>query len=394
MRRKRRHARAGTASVNVNANVVDRVAMTGMVMVVMVGFALVAIVERALLTSDDTSAGSGSRPPQAVRSQGGPDPSRTTSTPRRALPVVASLNGQVRSLTLTERGTAARQVYGARPSAPPLVGATRFTSDQTWAFGTTVIPVPDKQSAMPQVALFLAHWTGDRWQVGLSGTFVFRLLLRRVPTRLMPKAEIQMLARFSRGPNRPTSATKLMLPWQVGDSWTMTTETQGSRPLGSVAFQGGDGRVLAAADGRLYRFCTTAAGDGLLMIVHDSGLASVYYQLTKLTAVRDGGIVKRGDFLGRIGDGTPCGGAATARPQVRFGLRQGSGDVPFDGATIGGWIFREQANPLVGWAQRGTQQVMSGASLTNFGPVDPPSPGPNLRISLPPIPTIPTPTPT
>jgi hypothetical protein len=379
MRRHRRHTRAAT----VNVNVVDRVAMTGTVMVVVVGFALAAIVERALLTGSATSAEAGTRPPRAGGpSPGGPDPVRT-STPRRAQPVVATLNGQVRSLTLTERGTAARQAYGVKPSAPPLVGATRFTSDRTWAFGTTAIPVPAKQSAMPQVALFLAHWSGSRWQVGLSGTDEFRALLRRVPTRLVPAAEIRTLARFSVG---PAHATKLMLPWREGDSWTMTAATQGARPFGAVAFHGGDGRVLAAGDGRLYRFCTTASGGGLLMIIHDNGLATEYYQLTKLTGVRDGAIVKRGDFLGRVGVDRPCGGAAAARPQVRFGLRQGAGDLPFNGVTIGGWNFRERAHPLIGWAERGILQVMPGLGLANFGAADPP-PVPSITLSPSPTPT-------
>jgi hypothetical protein len=297
--------------------------------------------------------------------------------------VVATLNGQVRSLTLTERGSAARQAYGVKPSAAPLVGATRFTSDRTWAFGTTAIPVPAKQSAMPQVALFLARWSGSRWQVGLSGTEEFRVLLRRVPVRLLPAAEIRALARFSVGPAHPT---KLMLPWRQGDSWKMTAATRGARPLGVVAFQGGDGRVLAAGDGRLYKFCTTAAGGGLLMIIHDNGLASEYYQLTKITGVRDGAVVKRGDLLGRVGVDRPCGGAAAARPQVRFGLRQGAGDLPFNGVTMGGWTFRERAQPMIGWAERGILQVMPGVGLENFGPADPP-PVPKITLSPSPTPT-------
>jgi hypothetical protein len=60
---------------------------------------------------------------------------------------------------------------------------------------------------------------------------------------------------------------------------------------------------------------------------------------------------------------------------LRFGLRQGDGDLPFDGVTIGGWTFRERAKPAAGWAEHGSQQVLPGAALLNFGPVNPPVSG-------------------
>jgi hypothetical protein len=61
---------------------------------------------------------------------------------------------------------------------------------------------------------------------------------------------------------------------------------------------------------------------------------------------------------------------------VQFGLRSGSDDLPFEGASLGGWTFRERARPLVGWAERGLLQILPGGLLRNFGPDAPSDPAP------------------
>jgi hypothetical protein len=162
----------------------------------------------------------------------------------------------------------------------------------------------------------------------------------------------------------------LMLPWKIGQVWSMTTSDGSSaqRPLGSLAFAGGDGRVVAAGDGRLYRFCSGAAG-ALVMLIHPSGLATTYHHVRNVPQLRDGSVVEQGDPLGRTGTGRPCGGAEAPRTQVGFGLRRGAGTVPLDGAVIGGWTFRERAKPLLGFAERGVLQVLTGGLLANLGPV-------------------------
>ncbi|MCQ0020289.1 M23 family metallopeptidase [Actinomadura madurae] len=148
----------------------------------------------------------------------------------------------------------------------------------------------------------------------------------------------------------------------------MTTSDGAARPLGALAFAGGDGRVVAAGDGRLYRFCSSNAG-ALVMVIHPSGLATTYYHLRNVPRLRDGSVVKRGDALGRTGTGRPCGGAEAPRAQVGFGLRRGAEAVPLAGAVIGGWTFQERANPLLGFAERGVLQVLTGGLLANLGPV-------------------------
>lgn len=357
--RRRRLVRAGHART-----AGDRVSTAGLAVVMSVGLMLIAIVERTLLAGGIPPAVRLPvlTPPDALPARAAP------AVPPTSPPAVVELEPQVRRLTAAERTGAARAAYGVQPGAQPLAAATRFTQDRTWAFGTSVIPVPDRVPAMPQVALFLAHWDGSRWRMALSGDVGFRMLLRVVPTTLLAAEEIRALARFSVG---PTGAPHLMLPWRVGDSWTMTALPQGNRPLASLTFDGGDGRVLAAADGWLYRFCAVPTGAALVMIVHQNGLATVYNRLTGLNGQPDGTAVRQGDPVGRIGAEHPCGGAVPDRPGLQFGLRQGTGDVAFNSMVLGGWIFRENTSPFVGWAERGFSEVTTGGVLPNFGPVDP-----------------------
>ncbi|WP_165978466.1 M23 family metallopeptidase [Actinomadura darangshiensis] len=356
-----------------------------------VGLALLGIAERALLDGGPLGGSSGPvgseraiRPPKAggggtstqqppsqqaggggaAGTQGGPD-----------LGVLAT---QVRKLTLAQRGTAARQAYGAALTRNPFVDAQRTSPDKTWVFGTTAIPVPTSSAANPEIAFYAARWTGKEWQVGLSGGKGFATLLGAAPANLMPASEESLLRKYAALSaaqatalvNGTRTGDKLMLPWKVGQAWAMTTsdDATASRPLASLAFSGGDGRVLASGKARLYRFCSSEAG-ALVMLVHPSGLATTYYRLENVTKVRGGSVVKQGATLGRTGNARPCGGAAAPRAEVGFGLRRGAGPVPLDGAEIGGWTFQERATPLLGFAQRGVLQVLPGGLLANLGPV-------------------------
>ncbi|RAY13115.1 hypothetical protein DPM19_21725 [Actinomadura craniellae] len=354
---------------------VDRVTGGTVAVVALVGLAMIAVVERSVLEGPLP----GSPPEQAALGapvpRASPDRTGKPAPPAPQAPPIDTLNDQIRNLTLTQRGPVARQAYGA-PGQPPRLGATRFSLDRTWAFGTTAIPVPAERAAMPQVALFLARWSDGQWRTALAGTPEFTEMLGQAPAQMMPASERRILTRYGEAAAVPKPAG-LMLPWRIGGSWTMTAgaaETgQGTRPLGVIAFRGGDGRVLAPADGRLYRFCGATPGRGLVMIIHDNGLASVYYQLTQVTTVPDGSPVRRGTLLGRTGVDRPCGGASAALPQVLFSLRHGADDVPFDGTALGGWRLRERASPAMGWAERGDKQVLPGGALTNFGPLPPPA---------------------
>jgi murein DD-endopeptidase MepM/ murein hydrolase activator NlpD len=365
-----RHGKNKVVFLERTARLANRVAVAGMVVVMVVVLALVAVVERVLLARGADGPPDGEILLEIPEQTPHPPPSVPS---RRRTPPTETLNQQIRTFTLAQRGPAARQLYGVRPSRPPVVGTTRFSQDRTWALGTTAIPAPTDQPAMPQVTLFMARWGDGRWQMALAGSPEFSPLVRQAPAALIPAEEKRLLTRYSDADADSGSTEGLMLPWRTGDAWTITATRGASdsvRPLGAVAFRGGDGRVLAAGDGRLYRFCTTEPDKGLVLVIHPDGLATQYYEMTKVADVPDGGAVKQGDYLGRIGTDRPCGGAPAGRPQVRFAIRQGADDVPLNGLRIGGWTFQERAKPLLGWAERGVLQVMPGESLANFGPND------------------------
>ncbi len=367
-----------------------------------VGLSLLGVAERALLdggtvgasgTVGDDSPVRGrkerAKPDKRQVPRRAPGPSGGPGTP--AAPDPEALTARVRALTLEQRGEIARRAYGAAPSRPPVVDTARTSADGTWAFGTTAIPVPAASAATPEIAFFAARWRRGRWEVGLSGGAAFPGLLAAMPATLMSADEAGALRRYAGLTaeranalvNGSRTGDRLMLPWKSGAVWAMSAgEPPGgatARPLGSLAFSGGDGRVLASGAGRLYRFCGDAAGRALVMVVHGSGLATTYYRVRSVPRLRDGSVVGRGEPIGRTGSDLPCGGAAAPRPEVGFDLRRGAGTVPLDGARIGGWTFRERAEPLLGFAERGDLQVLPGGLLANLGPVpaaDDPPPSP------------------
>ncbi|MFB4299418.1 hypothetical protein [Actinomadura sp. NTSP31] len=370
----------------------DRVGVGAIILSAVVGLSLLGIVERTLLdgrpigTTESAASGKGARdakkhgtaaPGTPQRPRQRPGASGAPAAPAR--PDTRALTAQVRKATLAQRGAAARQAYGAAPSRPPVVVASRTSDDGTWVFGTTAIPVPASSDADPETAFFAARWTGREWRVGLSGGGAFGTLLGAMPPNVMSAAEARALRRYgaltaeqaAAEVNGTRGGAALMLPWKAGTAWTMLTADPGSaqRPLSALAFAGGDGRVQASGAGRLYRFCGTGSGPALLMIVHADGVATTYDRVTSATRLREGSVVGRGDALGRTGTAGACGGAPAARAEVRFDVRRGAGPVPLDGAVIGGWTFSERAKPLLGYAERGVLQVLPGGLLANLGAV-------------------------
>jgi hypothetical protein len=370
----------------------DRIGVGAVILSAVVGLSLLGIAERTLLegrpigTTESVAAGKGVRHPKGhgTATPGAPQPrqrqpgaSDAPAAPAR--PDAQALTAQVRKLTLAERGAAAKQAYGAAPTRAPIVAATRTSDDGTWVFGTTAIPVPAGSDADPEIAFFAARWTGRDWRIGLSGGTAFGTLLGAMPATVMSAAESRALRRYgalsaeqaAAAVNGTSTGDGLMLPWKSGTAWTMLTADPASaqRPLSTLAFTGGDGRVLASGAGRLYRFCGDGSGPALLMVVHASGVATTYDRVRSAAQLRDGSVVGRGDPLGRTGTAGACGGAPAARAEVRFDLRRGAAPVPLDGAVIGGWTFSERAKPLLGFAERGLLQVLPGGLIANLGAV-------------------------
>lgn len=343
---------------------------------------------------------------------------------------VTSVPGAVRLTMIADRGPAAAEAYGGLPNAQPFVDLLRH--DGSWEFGTAAIGVPAGVAAMPETALFLARESGGDWHVTLDGSSAFAQMLLQAPPDLMPSGERQVLAQYnaaqeaaaasppnaarqsgsgssaatpspsaapssrsgsSRSPSAgsassaspspspspspsaappPARQTGVALPWAAGQSWTMTgvpgQRPAGADPLAMAAFTGGDGRVLAAGSGRIYRFCADrggAGGDALIEVIHSDGSASEYYQLAGETTVPDGSLVKQGGYLGMTGSSAACGGTSGG-PDVEFSLLSADGSG-LDGAQIGGWAFRETLQPLRIWAERGGRQIGPGKPLQNLG---------------------------
>jgi hypothetical protein len=359
-----------------------------------VGLALLAIVERNLIegTAFGPTGPAGSDlvlrspvKPAPIPPRDPARPGQEGTGPVAAVPDTRTLTERVSKLTVEQQGPAARRVYGAASTAAPVVGLDRVSEDKRWAFGTTALPVPSGSSATPEGAFFAGRWAEGQWQVALSGTSSFNAVLARMPAALMSASESQALRRYSSLTAAQATAAAgggeagdgLMLPWRVGETWSIGSadRKKTAAPLSALAFWSRDGQVLSAAAGRVYRFCSSAAGRGMVMVVHPSGLASTYYRMRGVTAIRGGSTVKRGETLGRIGTDRSCGGAAAPRSLVQFSLRRGAAGVPLEGTRIGGWTLRQRAKPTLGFAERGVLKVLPGGLLANLGAVpeaDPP----------------------
>lgn len=415
---------------------------------------------------------------RGIRPVGAPQPTRfAPGTPRSvslpssaqrvvAAAPVAELTGAVRGLMSEQQGAAARRDYGTGVTSRPVVRLTRTSPDRSWAFGTTVIPVPGGSAAPPWTSLFLAHASGGHWDIALSGTAGFGRMLGLAAASVLGAAEKQLLARFNAvqatpaadataaplsgvptassqapgtggnsppgrsaaprgsaapdvtvplGSTVPPGTGGLMLPWRAGQAWRLVAAFSGSgnmRAASMFAFSGGDGRVRAAGPGRLYRFCGGRGSDALLEVINPNGSATEYYQLRAETEIPDGSHVTAGTYLGMTGTSLACGGTAPGlgrpglgrpgadpgpgpglgRPRLRPGPgrpgpgRPGPGkkaSMPLPGAVsfavigtgglinlnglaLGGWVFHEQAEPPLVWAQRAAVRVVIGGVLKNF----------------------------
>jgi len=329
------------------------------------------------------------KPPAAAR------PSPTRPAPARA--PVATLVSDVRQIMTTQEGAAARRAYGTPVKTQPIVRLTRTARNRSWAFGTTVIPVPAGSASPPSTAFFLAYERGGRWDIALSGSRRFGQMVKSASGKVLTAAEASVLAKYSPskvtapGAGETSAGMRLALPWRAGQSWRFVAAFSGSaRGPGAasmLAFAAGDGRVLAAGPGRLYRFCGGRGSDALIEIIHPDGSATVYYQLRDETRARDGTFITAGSYLGMTGTSLACGGTAAAGTGrgkgkggglrygvVAFAVIRPGGEMNVDGLTIGGWTFHAKAKAQSVWAERKAVRVKLGGSLRNFGLPDPGAP--------------------
>jgi LasA protease len=341
---------------------VNRISGLGRATAVLVLLALGAIIGQTIMPVPTKSApaAAGLPEPKTISRKASRPPA--PRPPGRATP----LESQVQTLVLALRGTTARRTYGVPSLARPLVRLSRVDNQRGWALGTSAIPLPAGVAAMPEASVFVARRTGAKWSIELAGTKGFLRLVKQAPVSLIPQDERAVLTGYggAKAAAQKAGDTGLTLPWAAGQSWSIQAPVEGQQDLG---FSGGDGRVRAPGDGRLFRLCSSAPGRGLLLLIHANGLATEYYQLTDVPNLKDGSLVKRGDLLGRVGTDQPCGaGSARPRTMVRFGLRGADRPLTLDGRTFGGWTLRTASGPIS--AERKGIQVVAGNPLLNFGP--------------------------
>jgi LasA protease len=361
----RRKPTRGGSSLLTRVNRISAVALVTNIGLVVV---LSAILERVAVSAFGVRGSVTSAPDPSTQPADHARPARAARSVRSPIRL-AALTTTVQQAALAQRGAIARRTYGTKTTGRPIVQETRST--KTWTFGTAALPPPKGSAAMPEVSLFLARVVGRHWQVAFAGTKPFTTFLETAPADLMVNSERQLLARYSSATTTPTAnGDALMLPWLQGQTWSLVADQYG------VGFNGGDGKVLAAADGRIYRFCSTRPGGGLVMLIHPNGLATEYYQLTDQPELTPGSIVKRGTYLGKVGTDHPCGGGSD-EPQVRFGLRHADRVVSIAGQTVGGWTFHEGTDLDRYVAVHDDQQVLPGEDVVNLGvPKLPGLPGP------------------
>lgn len=344
----------------------NRISAAGMAVVILVGLALVAIVEQAVLPSPPRRSAGDPRPAGTGRAASPHAHAAGRSTSPVPVAPATLLSRRVQTVALTQRAKVLRKEYGPGPVAHPMVQVSRIDHRRSWAFGGEAIPQPAGMTSMPDSSLYLAHRTKTGWQVALTGTQQFAAMLRQAPTSVVSTAERAILLRYNEA-KRVAGDAGLMLPWAIGQSWSLL-----STDTGASGFDGGDRRVLAAGDGRLYRLCSAKPGHGLVLIIHPDGLATEYYQLSDVTRVADGSAVKRGDYLGQTGTEQACGGSPATERMVRFAVRNADTGLPLDQVQIGGWTLHQTAAQM--FAERAGLRVNAGNPLLNFGAVAIPLP--------------------
>ncbi|MBB5960123.1 LasA protease [Saccharothrix tamanrassetensis] len=304
-------------------------------------------------------------------------------------PTEADLAAAVRATVLQQHGEALKRQWGTQSLREPLFEPTRTAG--SWVFGSTTVPmVYGQEHGAPLMALFLARRDRLAWRVELDGTAGFAELAAQAPTAVLSEGEKRTFASHHDNRAGALADTGLGLPWPQGVAWWMGGGPHGNsgnaRPFSSIDFNGGDGRVLSAGNGRVYKSCIVGRS-ALVKVVHDNGYSTTYYHMYDLTTLADGSAVRTGTYLGHIGNELPCGGSSTGA-HVHFSLLRGNAHISVNGMTIGGWTFYEGSQAYGGYAQRGSARVNVGGRVTNYGgggttlPTGTVDAGPNSTVNL------------
>lgn len=272
----------------------------------------------------------------------------------------------------------------AVPTEDPVVQISSKSRDGKWMLGSVTEMLPDSQEGAPDSRHFLAKNTNGEWSIGMVGDEDFYDLLRSAPDEVVGAALRQVLvqqmaADLPGGEAPPVQSgsganddadTGLGLPYAIGAAWFSAGihgDSGESRPYNSIDFDGGDGRVLAPADG-VFQLTCKRGRSALVHLTHDNGLKTTYYHMTNLADIREGEKVEQGTYLGRIGNELPCGGRSSGA-HVHFSLLQGARQIPVNNRKFGGWTFREGGRAYSGSAVRAGRRInLPGGTLVNDGP--------------------------
>jgi LasA protease len=303
--------------------------------------------------------------------------------PRQADPVIHNRTAEPALASAAKLATAEHPSFAdsdaSTPGLEPYVEVLKqhqsLSLTDNWVVGsiTKVIPIGTDVHSVPTMLLFLAKKVLGKWQVAPQGTPLWKVLLQEVPPEIIAASEKAFLlseAAETEGLATGATSTGLGLPFPAGEDWMMGGGPHGSdgssRPFSSIDFNGGKGRVVAPADGYLYRSCEKN-GSAMLSIVHANGFATEYYHMVSLTNLANGSPIKAGTYLGNIGNGLPCGGSTTG-PHVHFQVKKNGKLVSVHGLQFGGWTFYEGQASYQGYAERNGVRVNVGAmKLRNQG---------------------------
>lgn len=246
-----------------------------------------------------------------------------------------------------------------------------------WAFGILVIRAPDPAlqiHAEPDLRLFLTRREESNGEVKatLEYTPEFYALLEQVPSGLIPAAGLDSLrsaAAVARG-EQATRALNYALPWQSGQTWTMTGGPHPDSGVGSarpwsaldLAYGPGVGVVRAAESGVVWR---SSDCPNFIRVDHAGGYRTGYYHVVNERVV-NGQTVIRGDALADEGMGLGCGGYTTG-PHVHFSLRYFDTRLNIAGNEFAGWRVLDGSSPYNGCMLRlrdNTQMCTPRAQIT------------------------------
>jgi LasA protease len=297
------------------------------------------------------------------------------ATPARAAPV--PLDDAV--IAAMEARTGQTRAAVAAEARAYRVTTTR--QDQGWAFGIAILRAAYRPGDYPQGWLFLARHDSREWTVALDSTAGFSRLAAAAPASVFGVAEkaafaVRDVSLDSGGTPGQTMSnnTGLRLPFQVGQSWTLTGGPHGwvgtERPFSAIDLTGGDGAVRSGSNGTVYTMCADSSGGapgGWRRVYHANGYTTDYYHLSNLTTWADGATLGGAKKLGNIGRNVCAGGSATGA-HVHWGLLVGSTRVSWHRKSAGQWVFWEGGAAYGGFALHGsTQKNPPSGQLYNYG---------------------------